>query len=62
MRDQRPGDPEIDAEAVGQTDPPHRERRDGFMRYVGSQVGMWTFVVILFVAGLIAIIIYANVY
>lgn len=32
------------------------------MRYIGSQLGVWTFVVQLFVAGLNAIIVYANVY
>ncbi len=52
----------INEETVGQRTPPGRKERDGFMRYIGSQLGVWTFVVLLFVAGLIAIIVYANMY
>lgn len=62
MRERAPGEPEINEETVGERTPPERKERDGFMRYIGSQVGMWTFVVLLFLAGLITIIVYANVY
>jgi hypothetical protein len=62
MAERRHGEPEITAETVGKGEPRHRKEGDGLMRYIGSQLGVWVFVVLLFVAGLIAIIVYANVY
>ncbi|MGI8644615.1 MAG: hypothetical protein ACR2LS_10955 [Thermomicrobiales bacterium] len=62
MREQQPGEPEITDEAVGQRAPHDDGKPDGFMRYIGTQLGMWVFVAILFVIGVIAIVVYANVY
>lgn len=67
MRETRPDQPEIDPEAVGETTSEEhisqeRKERDGFLRYIGTQVGMWTLVAVLSVIALIAIIVFANIY
>lgn len=62
MREPRSDQPEIDPEAVGADRSEEHNERDGFMRYIGTQVGMWALVAVLFVIALIAIIVYANIY
>ena len=62
MHERRPDQPKIDPEAVGAEQPEEHRERDGFLAYIGTQLGMWALVAILFVIGVIAIIVYANVY